>query len=235
MEKIKYKSIDISQLNLDNVFLHYTNNKNLESIFNNGLIPKIGENSKIIEKTKKIFFSVGVEGAIVIMDSWLKWLVGKPIGNWIYYTGAVLLKVSFFPKSIHKIIVRINKNKRKYEWSYNKLKNILDNSVYLVLDLEENIDFNFFDIDEVKSSKYPKDFIESFYAYNSNITDNTMEYWNMHTISNKVIEPEKISILMVNNTVCASDILKSFIENNLEFVKQNCDVLYKYYKYIYSK
>ncbi len=60
---------DISSIDLDNVFLHYTNIQNLNSIIDNGLVPKIGINAKVIEKSKKIFFSIGDKGALVIMDS----------------------------------------------------------------------------------------------------------------------------------------------------------------------
>ena len=225
--------IDLDEIN-NNLFLHYTSIDNLDSININGLQPKIGKNSKVIEKTKKIFFTIGDKGALVIMDSWLKWLVAKPVSNFIYYIGAFLLKISCFPNVIHKIIIKFNKNKKKYKWSYKKLKEILDNSVYLVLDLEEGVDFSYDDVDEVKKfSHYPPSFIENLYAYDSNVLDEKMEYWNMHTLSNKIIETNKIHILRLKNQTKASEILKILIEKNIEFVKENCDLLYKYYNYNY--
>ncbi len=231
----KINTCDISNIDLDNVFLHYTNIQNLNSIIDNGLIPKIGINAKVIEKSKKIFFSIGDKGALVIMDSWIKWLIAKPKSNLIYWVGAYLLKVSFFPKIIHKTIISSNKkSKNKSKWAYRKLKNILDNSIYLILNLEENIDFSFDDIDEVKAfSNYPPSYIESLYAYDSNVLKKQMEYWNMHTFSNKVIEPYKISLLTYEKKYNASDIIKYLIEKNLNFVKKNCEHLYKYYNYIY--
>ena len=80
---------DISKVNLNNIFLHYTNVNNLNSIMEKGLIPKIGINAKVIEKSKKIFFSVGDKGALVIMDSWIKWLIAKPKSNLIYWIGVL--------------------------------------------------------------------------------------------------------------------------------------------------
>lgn len=98
------------------------------------------------------------------MDSWLKWLVAKPKSNFIYWIGAYLLEVPFFPKIIHKIIISANqKNKSKYKWAYKKLNRILNDSIYLVLDLENNMDFSFDDIDEVKLT-YPKDYIANCYS-----------------------------------------------------------------------
>ncbi len=100
--------MDVEKLN-DETALHYTNIKNLESISKKGLQARIGKNSKVIEKSKRVFFSVGTKGALVIMDTWLKWLVARPISNAIYYIGAFLVKVPFFPKAIHKVIIRLNK------------------------------------------------------------------------------------------------------------------------------
>lgn len=227
---------ELSEIDNNKMFLHYTSISNLNSISKKGLVPSIGINAKIIEKTKKVFFSIGDKGALVIMDSWLKWLVAKPKSNFIYWIGAYLLKIRFFPKFIHKIIMTCNqKNKNKYKWAYKELNKILDNSIYLVLNLEENIDFSFDDIDEVKhSSNYPKSYIASLYAHDSNVNDVKTEYWNMHTFSNKVVEIEKISILKHQNDCNAAKILKYLIEQNLTYVRKNCKLLYNYYNFIYK-
>lgn len=157
------------------------------------------------------------------MDSWIKWLIVKPKCNLIYWIGAYLLKIKYFPKFIHKAIVLTNqRNKRKAEWSYKELKNILENSVYLILDLKENIDFSFEDIDEAKAySHYPASYIESLNAYNSDVNDSKVEYWNMHTFSNKIIEPNKITLLKYKNSYNVDLIIKYLIEKNMIFVKKN--------------
>ncbi|MEG1705762.1 MAG: hypothetical protein RR290_04235 [Clostridia bacterium] len=235
MNDIKIKSINISDINLDNVYLHYTNLDNLDNITKKGLEPRIGMNSKIVEKNKKIFFSMGDKGALTIMDVWLKWLIGKPKWNLIYWIGAYLLKIKFFPKIIHEVIISNNeKSKNKCNWAYRKLKSILDSSMYLVLNLEENLDFSFNDIDEVKKlSNYPINIIKDMYAYDSDILNDKMEYWNMHTFVNKKIETEKILVLKHNDSLKASEIVKYLIEQNIKYVKKNCKRLYEYY--IYTK
>ena len=236
MNEKNIKTVDINTIDSSKSFYHYTNIKNLDSILKNGLMPKKGINAKVIEKSKKIFFSQGETGILVIMDSWIKWLIAKPKSNLIYWIGAYLLKIKYFPKIIHKTIITNNKkSKRKNEWSYKKLKNILDNSIYLILNLEENIDFSYDDVDEVKTfSHYPASYIASLYAYDSKVNENKMEYWNMHTFSNKIIEPEKISLLIYNNSYKASLIVKYLIEKNIDFVEKNCNHLYRYYNYIYK-
>ena len=177
-QKYDFAVKDISEIDKNKMFLHYTNLNNLSSIAKKGLEPNIGINAKIIEKSKKVFFSIGDKGALVIMDSWIKWLVAKPKSNFIYYIGAYLLKLRFFPKIIHRFIITHNqKNKNKYKWAYKTLNKMLNNSIYLILDLEENIDFSFDDIDEIKSiSNIPKDYVANLYAYDSDVNDKKIEY-----------------------------------------------------------
>ena len=53
---------DISQININKTFFHYTNKNNLNTIIKNGLEPRIGKNSLYVEKSKKVFFSQGGNG-----------------------------------------------------------------------------------------------------------------------------------------------------------------------------
>lgn len=112
------------------------------------------------------------------------------------------------------------------------MKNILDNSVFLILNLEENIDFSYNDIDEVKDTYY-ESFLKNLYPSASNLNDNKIEYWNMHTYSDVKIGANKISILNYKNESSCSNILKYLIEENMEYVKENLNFLYEYYNYIY--
>ncbi|MEI3395682.1 MAG: hypothetical protein V8R82_08390 [Clostridia bacterium] len=50
-----------------------------------------------------------------------------------------------------------------------------------------------------------------------------MEYWNMHTYSNKVIDSSKISLLKDKDEYSTSKILKQLIDDNILYVKQNLD------------
>ncbi len=184
---------DISEIDLKHSFFHYTNKQNLNTIIKNGLEPRIGENSLHIEKTPKVFFVEGEKGIITIMDVWLKWLTGKiNTGKFKYWFGTTIyMKIPFCIKSIPNNMVRkalLSKEKR-YQ-AYQKMKEILDNSIFLILYLEEDIDFDYNDIDEVKNTYY-ESFLELLYPKSSNLKDIKMEYWNMHTYSNKIIEPEK--------------------------------------------
>jgi len=57
----------------------------------------------------------------------------------------------------------------------------------------------------------------------------------MHTYSNKVIEPQKIKLLNFQQDISAEKILKYLIDKNFDYVKENLELLYKYYNYIYQE
>lgn len=226
---------DISQINMNETFFHYTNKDNLNTIIKSGLEPRIGENSLYVEKSKKVFFSQGVNGILTLMDVWLRWLTSKcGISNQIYYLGTIYMKMPLCIKSIPNYVVRrFLKNRNKRVKVFNQFKNILDNSVFLTLNLEEDVDFSYDDIDEVKDTYY-ESFLKLLYPSASDIKNKKMEYWNMHTYSNKVIDSSKISLLKAKDESSASKILKQLIDDNILYVKQNLDFLYEYYNYFYN-
>ena len=226
---------DISQLNMNNTFFHYTDKNNLNTIIKNGLEPRIGKNSLYVEKSKKVFFSQGGNGILTLMNVWLRWLTSKSgINNQIYCLGTFYMRMPLCIKSIPNYVVSKSlKNTNKRIKVFNQLKNILDNSVFLILYLKENVDFSYNDIDEVKDTYY-ESFLKLLYPNTSDIKDKKMEYWNMHTYSNKVIDSSKISLLKDNDEYSASKILKQLIDDNIQYVKQNLDFLYEYYNYFYN-
>lgn len=225
------KNIDISKIDKNKCFLHYTNKNNIDSIFKFGLEPRIGKNSMAIEKSKKIFFTEGFDNTLILMDTWIKWLVLRPKNNFIYRcgAGAFFMTKSFFPKVIVDTIFKNwIKSDRRIEYACKKLNNILNESVFLLLDLKENIDFKYNDIEEVKNQKFSRKQLKYVYTYCDNIEDNTIEKWNMHTLSNKKIEKEKITLLKLNKSFNANDLLEyMYNQSSLNF-SLNLPFLYKY-------
>lgn len=226
---------DILQIDMDKAFFHYTNINNLDTIVRDGLEPRIGKNSLYVEKSKKVFFAQGQKGILTIMDVWLRWLTSKSgLSNRFYGLGTFYMRMPFCINAIPNYIVNNSlKNKQKRIKVFKQFKNILDNSIFLILDLEENIDFSYDDIDEVKDTYY-ESFLRMLYPSTSDIKDKRMEYWNMHTYSNRVIDSSKISLFKDGDDYLVSVILKKLIENNIEYVKFNCDFLYEYYNYFYN-
>lgn len=230
-----YKQKDISEIDPQLTFFHYTNVNNLDSIMKKGLEPRIGENSLHVEKSKKIFFAIGEKGILTIMDTWLRWLTAKcNFNKKIYYLGTLYMKIPFCIKEIPNYFVKRNMSNKKVRIKvYNQMKKILDESIFLILDLKEGIDFDYNDIDEVKNTYY-ESFLKLMYPKTSDFKNKQMEYWNMHTYSNKKIESKKISLLKIDDNYKADIIIKILIEKNYNYVKENLDFLWEYYNYIYN-
>lgn len=228
-----YNSIDIKELNKTTVFLHYTDKRNVKSIFSVGLLPKIGKNSKNIELNKKVFFTEGFENTLFLMDSWIKWLVLRPKSNFIYKCGCFYMTHKIFPKIVVDLIFKNwIKSDKKVKYACEKLDNILKNSVFLKLDLVENVDFSYSDIDEVKNQSFSRKQLGYVYTCDSDVSDSKMELWNMHTLKDKIIEPEKIKLIEINNNNCAKDIVLYMVDNTDLSIEDKCPFLVKYLNYL---
>lgn len=228
-----YNSIDIKELNKTTVFLHYTDKRNVKSIFSVGLLPKIGKNSKNIELNKKVFFTEGFDNTLFLMDSWIKWLVLRPKSNFIYKCGCFYMTHKIFPKVVVDLIFKNwIKSDKKVKYACEKLDNILKNSVFLKLDLVENVDFSYSDIDEVKNQSFSRKQLGYVYTCDSDVSDSKMELWNMHTLKDKIIEPEKIKLIEINNNNCAKDIVLYMVDNTDLSIEDKCPFLVKYLNYL---
>ena len=227
------KLINVEDLDKKTVFLHYTDKENIKNIFNVGLLPKIGQNSKNIELNKKVFFTEGFDNTLLLMDSWIKWLVLRPKSNFIYKCGCFYMTHKIFPRVVVDLIFKKEfQNNKKIKYACKKLDNILENSVFLKLNLVENIDFSYDDIDEVKNQPFSRKQLSYVYTYGNDVNDNKMELWNMHTLKDKIIEKEKIEIIEINNSKCAKDILMYMIDNTETSIQDKCPFLLKYLNYI---
>ncbi len=227
------KIINIKDVDENLAYLHYTNKNNVNNIFKRGLLPKIGKSSKNIELNKKVFFTVGFDNTLLLMDSWIKWLVLRPKNNFVYKCGCFYMTHKIFPRIVVDLIFKNwIKSDKKIKYACKKLDNILENSVFLKLNLVENVDFSYDDIDEVKNQPFSRKQLSYIYTYGNDINDNKMELWNMHTLKDKIIEKEKIEIIEINNSKCAKDIVLYMINNTKLSIKDKCPFLQKYLNYI---
>jgi hypothetical protein len=241
IENMKIK--DIQNLDIQFSFFHYTNIKNIESISTNGLISKIGDSATGIELTEKIFFAIGPKGVFSIFDSWIRWLIAKRVtdlpgekADLPFYRFCTF--VMCLPLIHHLIDMIVNivvwfefKFKPFKVKSFKIMKEILDNSCFLLLDLKEEVDFSYRDIDEVKSQKFNRKLLKTVYAKQNKMNSKKMDYWNMHTFSNVNIPPNKITLLKLDNSYKCLDILLWMIENNNIDIKILTPFLYEFLQY----
>lgn len=234
---------DIKDIDIQFAFFHYTNSGNIQSIDKNGLIPKIGNSATGIELTEKIFFAIGPKGVFAIFDSWIRWLIAKRLtdlpgekADIPFYRFCTF--VMRLPIIHHLIAIIVNivvwiefKCKFMRKKSFKIMKNILETSNFLVLDLEENIDFSYKDIDEVKSQCFDRKLLKIVYAKQNKMNSKKMDYWNMHTFSNVIIPPTKISLIKVGDSYNCMDILLWMLKNTTLDLKVFAPYLYEFLIY----
>lgn len=63
----------VKEVDLENSLFHFHPKKFYDEVVEKGLVSRIGDNSKGIEETKKIFFSKGIDGVLKCWDIWIKW------------------------------------------------------------------------------------------------------------------------------------------------------------------
>ncbi|MDE5539706.1 MAG: hypothetical protein K2J20_04395, partial [Bacilli bacterium] len=190
---------DIQDIDTQFSFFHYTNKSNIESIDKNGLISKIGDSATGIELTEKIFFAIGTKGVFSIFDSWIRWLIAKRLTDlpgekadipfYCFCTFIMRLPIlHHFIAIIVNLVVWLEFKFKPFKIkSFKIMKDILNSSCFLILDLEEEIDFSYKDIDEVKAQKFNRKLLKKVYAKQNKMSSKKTDYWNMHTFSNITI------------------------------------------------
>ena len=208
--------IDIESIDLSFVFLHFTNQSNLESIRKKGLLPAIGANAKGAELTEKIFFSSGSTGTLQIFNVWIKWLIKKYQSE--LYVKDAKTKEEWYDKhnkyNEDFLNGKIFQSDKVKEIVFDYMYNYMSQNCYLLLDLIEGQDYKISDIDEAKirsNQKGSRKYLNVLYGINENTSTN-MEPWNMHTISGKIIPPNQIKILCVNGKIDSISIIKEIYE-----------------------
>ncbi len=243
MKTENIKILDIQNIDIQFSFFHYTNIKNIESISKNGLISKIGDSATGIELTEKIFFAIGPKGVFSIFDSWIRWLIAKRLTDlpgekadlpfYRFCTFVMRLPlIHHLVAIIVNIVVWFEFKFRPFKIkAFKIMKDILDNSCFLLLDLEEEIDFSYRDIDEVKSQRFNRKLLKTLYAKQSKMNSKKMDYWNMHTFSNVNIPPNKITLVKLNNSYDCLSILLWMIEHTQLDLKVLAPFLYEFLNY----
>lgn len=239
MELKNIKIKDIKDIDTKFAFFHYTNMTNLENIDEVGLLPKIGDNATGIEKTEKIFFAIGDKGVFSIMDSWIRWLIAKRLtdlpgskADIPFYRFCSF--VMHFPilSTIANFATWIEFKIKPFKIkSFKIMKDILDTCVFFALDLEEEKDFSYQDIDEVKSQNYNRKTLKKVYAKMHKIDSKKMDYWNMHTLSNVSISTDKITLIKKDNSYKGLDILLWMVKNTKLDLKVLAPYFYEFLKY----
>lgn len=228
------KKYQLTINDIDKNYFHFTWKKNLDSIKENGLLPRKGNHAKYIEKNEKVFFVEGLDNLLILFDCWINVYKKVPIlpnSKITYGLGSKLMQSKYFPMSLVDFYFKLIKNNRYHKkHAYKIFDELLDNCILLNLNIKEGIDFSLLDVDEIKSKGYRKrHLIELGYSEKySDMSSNKMDKWNLHTKKDKGIESNKIKLCFINNSCSIRDILNYALDNTNLDIENVCPVLYDY-------
>lgn len=143
---------------------------------------------------------------LILFDCWINCYYYIPKIRFIYILGTRLLRQRCFLQIIADIyFVVLKKTKLYKKRAYKIFDKVLNESVLLKLDLKENIDFKYNDIDEIKSRNYQKKHLELM-GDSKRYSSLENNYRNIHCISNHTINSDKIKLCYLNNSYKLKDI-----------------------------
>ena len=175
-----------------------------------------------------------MDNLLILFDCWINVYKKVPLLPDLkitYGLGSKAMRSKYFPMFLVDFYFMIIKNsKRHKKYAYKIFDKLLDECVLLHLDIEENIDFSFSDIDQIKSRGYRKrHLIELGYSEKySDMNSNKMDNWKLHTLTNKGIDSSKLKLCTINNSVNIRNILNYILENTKLDLKEICPALYDY-------
>lgn len=247
MNEVKFETVILDD-SLRDAFFHFTGSENLLSIDEKGLNPAIGKHANQIEESEKVFFSKGFEGVLQNCDVWLKWFMNKAYGQsnqFHFYRGK---KIEERRELLRKWDQEFRD--RSYLHDYKKLEPFFEiiyqgmkKQTYFILDLEENIDFKYDDVDEPKKrvnenkERDPIGYIyaKEMYGNFSNFDSYVMDPWNMHTLKRKGVERNKIYQLVTKDGKDDMVSIISEIYNNYKNPNTQYDMLDSYMNFVKKK
>lgn len=259
------ENLDISEFSyeqLDSLFYHWSP-KEFFSVYNEtGMPASIGKNSDGIDSEVSIFFSKGTLGVLLLWDVWLKWRLNRMFNP--QYRGNNLLEVRNNQNRYFSGNITEEERREWVEWIryfcnkefMNDPKvletlfkfefNEMMSSDYFVLDLKENEEFRWDQIDSKKQSmllnekKYNR--ISTIgrvqYGSYSDYSTPVADKWNMQTIPGKniIIEPKRMKKLTFKGRNDVFSVISAFYDMYKRSVSAeeqvSFDVLDKYILYI---
>ncbi len=259
------ENLDISEFSyeqLDSLFYHWSP-KEFFSVYNEtGMPASIGKNSDGIDSEVSIFFSKGILGVLLLWDVWLKWRLNRMFnpqyrGNNLqevrnnqnrYFSGDITEEerrewvewIRYFCNKEFMNDPKVLETLFKFEF------NEMMSSDYFVLDLKENEEFRWDQIDSKKQSmllnekKYNR--ISTIgrvqYGSYSDYSTPVADKWNMQTIPGKniIIEPKRMKKLTFKGRDDVFSVISAFYDMYKRSVSAeeqvSFDVLDKYILYI---
>ena len=212
-------------------YFHFTRKRNLKSIDDKGLLPKLSFHAMSLEDTKKVFFVQGLDNLLILFDCWIHVCSKYPLIPGMFTLGTKIMRYRWFPKSIINAYFKYTEYNKLHKFvAYKYFDSFLKNYVLLNLTIKEEVDFSFEDIDQIKAKGYPKEYLikGGYSPIYTDLETIKMDKWNLHTFSNHGVDSSKLKLCYINKSCKMMDILDFAFNNTKLNIKEVCPDLWKY-------
>ena len=188
------ETVNIRDINLTDSFFHFTLKENLESIQRNGLVPNIGDASKVVnEQKQRVYMSKGGKGILEIKDSFIHKLKE--------------LRICDIPLEYRPYFSIID---------FSSIKEIPEEQVYEAMEKRFR-DEIYFKVDAVEGEDFlPGDFLPEELVRE---IKTSKSFRDVKGKENHYIEPEKLTLLTTDKGSTALDITEYLYNRLLENAK----------------
>lgn len=216
------RRVNLCDLDLDRAYFHFTKTIDLARIEKNNLTPEISASLAMVDSSRRLYFSTGVNGMLKYHDVYLKWMMNNTYGekNLRKKYDDDVFKTKMYEWTKEFLSNEYKNDEYKKNTVFTKYYHDMLECTYLVINVSNACDYNKDEYDEVKV-KYNLDkdstdylIMKKIYGDYSDFDSKVMESWNMSTFRRRYVMTKDIRVVKLDvldaNVV---DILKYMYDN----------------------
>lgn len=216
------RRVNLCDLDLDRAYFHFTKTIDLARIEKNNLTPEISASLAMVDSSRRLYFSTGVNGMLKYHDVYLKWMMNNTYGekNLRKKYDDDVFKTKMYEWTKEFLSNEYKNDEYKKNTVFTKYYHDMLECTYLVINVSNACDYNKDEYDEVKV-KYNLDkdstdylIMKKIYGDYSDFDSKVMESWNMSTFRRRYVMTKDIRVVK-------SDVLDANVVDILKYVYDN--------------
>lgn len=216
------RRVNLCDLDLDRAYFHFTKTIDLARIEKNNLTPEISASLAMVDSSRRLYFSTGVNGMLKYHDVYLKWMMNNTYGekNLRKKYDDDVFKTKMYEWTKEFLSNEYKNDEYKKNTVFTKYCHDMLECTYLVINVSNACDYNKDEYDEVKV-KYNLDkdstdylIMKKIYGDYSNFDSKVMESWNMSTFRRRYVMTKDIRVVKL-------DVLDANVVDILKYVYDN--------------
>ena len=216
------RRVNLCDLDLDIAYFHFTKTIDLARIEKNNLTPEISASLAMVDSSRRLYFSTGVNDMLKYHDVYLKWMMNNTYGekNLRKKYDDDVFKTKMYEWTKEFLSNEYKNDEYKKNTVFTKYYHDMLECTYLVINVSNACDYNKDEYDEVKV-KYNLDkdstdylIMKKIYGDYSDFDSKVMESWNMSTFRRRYVMTKDIRVVKL-------DVLDANVVDILKYVYDN--------------